>query len=757
MDDVTDQLRAALAHQQAGQIADAIATYEGVLARAPDNAAGLHGLGIALLTSGRVEDGAARLARAAELAPRELAIINDLAAAHRLLGRLDEARAGFLRATALEPRYAEGWHNLGMVELARGDPAAACTALERAVALTPDVAFTHLVLGVARTRRGELVPALACFETATRLDPKDARGWVNRALILVELNRARDAAEPATRALELDPDNIDALIARAAAQSDAGEPKAALATLERVLTLKPDHANAWNALSVVLRESGDATGALRAAGRAIELAPGDATPLGNYARAAIEAHRPAEALAYAERAIAIAPSAPSHYFARGRARQEIGDRVGAVADFKRLIELAPCWDAAIDNLAFGLVETPGVDRAREIASTTRRWAETCLPSPRRAHGNSRDRARRIRVGYVSPDFRRHSVAHFFAPTLEAHDPQQVEVHLYAIAKKRDDYTARFQGMVGTRWHDITALDATAAAASIVDHGIDILVDLAGLTEFNRLEIFARKPAPVQVAWLGWPTTTGLAAIDWRLTDAIADPPGAESEYAESLVRLADGFHLWRAPEEAGPVSATVSAPGRVVFGSFNHARKMSSATIALWSRVMTAVPGARLLMKCGTLAVPEFRQRIVDGFAAQGIAADRVEIIGARPPIEEHFALYGRVDIALDTMPYNGTTTTLEALWMGVPVLAVANGDRHAARVGASLLTHAGLGELVARDEDAFVALAARLAADQAARQLYRDTLRGRLARSPLCDAPRFARKLEAAYRLAWQRWCEQA
>ena len=286
-------------------------------------------------------------------------------------------------------------------------------------------------------------------------------------------------------------------------------------------------------------------------------------------------------------------------------------------------------------------------------------------------------------------------------------------------------------------------------------GVDILVDLAGHTAGNRMPLFSLRPAPVQVTYLGYPNTTGLSTMDYRITDAWADPPGqTEALHTEKLIRLDHGFLCYTPPEAAPEVDPSPHRKtGAVTFGSFNNMAKFNAGVASLWASVLKAVPGSRLIMKFKTLSDPEVRQTVIDAFAANGVSSDRLSLHGFLPSFADHFALYNRIDIGLDTTPYNGTTTTCEALWMGVPVLALA-GRTHVARVGVSILTGLGLSELVAQSREDYVQMAAALARDCRRLDALRKGLRPRMQASPLMDGPGFARRVESAYRAMWRRWC---
>ena len=360
--------------------------------------------------------------------------------------------------------------------------------------------------------------------------------------------------------------------------------------------------------------------------------------------------------------------------------------------------------------------------------------------------------RRLRLGYVSPDFVHHAVSYFFEPVLTARDPAAFEVFCYSDAPVADAVTQRLRA-ASDGWRDIAGLSDERVAELVRADRIDILVDLAGHTARNRLLVFARKPAPVQVTWLGYPNTTGLAAIDFRLTEAVSDPLGlTEAWHSEELVRLPGTFSCYAPPPESPPVNALPAlAAGQVTFGCFNNLAKVTPPALALWARVLREVAGSRLFLKSPGLADLETVARLREEFALHGIPADRLEFSGAELSVAAHLSLYHRVDVALDTFPYNGTTTTCEALWMGVPVVTLA-GATHVSRVGASLLTHLGAPEWIGDAPEAYVARCRGLAADLPRLAVLRSGLRERMRGSPLCDAAGFTRGLEDALRAIWRR-----
>ena len=358
--------------------------------------------------------------------------------------------------------------------------------------------------------------------------------------------------------------------------------------------------------------------------------------------------------------------------------------------------------------------------------------------------------RRLRIGYVSPDFNAHSVAYFFEPLLAAHDHTSIESFCYYCHEKVDDTTTRLIGLAD-HWRDVAGLNDAQLAKRIVEDRIDILVDLAGHSAKSRVRVFARKPAPVQVAWLGYPNTTGLRAVDYRFTDVIADPIGdADALHSEELVRLDGGIWCY-----TGGPSSPVTVPkddGIITFGSFNHMSKLSPQVIGVWARILKSVPQSRLLLKHLQLGHAVTLDSVIKQFSAFGVGADRLDLHARLPKRDDHLALYGHVDIGLDPFPFNGCTTTFEALWMGVPVVSL-RGSRHVARVGASILTHLGYPELLADSEDDYVRIAVELAGDGARRSQYRTGLRDAVKVSSLGDTVGFAAKVESAYRDMWAKF----
>ena len=498
----------------------------------------------------------------------------------------------------------------------------------------------------------------------------------------------------------------------------------------------------------------EAIGVLR---QLVELHPASARAHRDLGAAYLRADRLDDAQAALVRALELRPRFADAFASIGDVFHLQGKVDEAIACYRKALQLKPSAAKVHSNLLLTLNYHRKLD-AKVIFAEHAKWADQharALAAEIREHHNDPDPDRPIRVGYVSPDFRRHSVNYFVEPLLTARDRGAFHVTCYSDVIRPDDETDRIMTLCD-RWRDARPLSDEELAKLVRDDEIDILVDLAGHTGTNRLGVFARKPAPVQVTYLGYPNTTGLGAIDYRLTDAAADPPGkTEPFHIETLVRLPH-FLCYQPPADAPPVGPSpIAKNGFVTFGCFNVLAKVNPEAMGLWAKMMAVLPGSRLVMKdrLGTLAYPARRRYVQDIFAYHRVAADRLDLLGKEPDFGNHLSAYGKVDVMLDPFPYNGTTTTCEALWMGVPVVALA-GTRHAARVGVSVLQAAELPELVAATPEAYARTAVALARDPQRLGQLRAGMRQRMSASPLLDAAAFTASLENAYRDMWQHWC---
>jgi predicted O-linked N-acetylglucosamine transferase (SPINDLY family) len=549
-----------------------------------------------------------------------------------------------------------------------------------------------------------------------KVDKNDIEAWISLVKINAQLGRPAKVEACCREIIRIDPNSHEAHFHLGSALLFQDKRSDAIAVFQSALRLNPDHAPTHFAIGI-LTDSLD-------------------TALDHFTRAAHLDPSHVEA----NRGVACALVA-------------FGQIEEAVSRMQACLNRSPTDHKIRSNLLFSLNYSPVCDPA-SVYSEHARWGQLHSLATSFRHHNTPDPERRLRVGYVSPDLCEHSVAYFLEPLLANLSCEAIETFCYAEVARPDATTRRLQSL-SAHWHSTCGIGDRELGERIHADRIDILVDLAGHTVNNRLRVFSAKPAPVQVTYLGYPNTTGLTAMDYRLTDVHADPPGqAEDYHTETLFRLPHGFLCYQAPANAPPVAPSpVGTRGHFTYGSFNNLSKLTPAGVALWADLLHTTPNARLVLKSNALASAYARERYLKLFAEHGIGPEHIELRKRDPTVAEHLNSYCDIDIALDTFPYHGTATTCEALFMSVPVVTMA-GQTHASRVGASLLNQIGATDLIASTPDDYVRIASRLAQDRDELAQRRTTLRGQMAASPLCDAKRFAVDVESACRDMWRRWC---
>lgn len=692
----------------------AVAAYRQALQCGPPSARDLNNLGSLLHEQGQQEEAAACFTEALRLRPDYTEAHYNRALVRRSQHRLDEAAASFREALRLRPGFFEAANNLGLVLLAQGELTEAEAVLRQAVALRPELALGHANLATVLRAQGRLADAVAAYRWAVQLQP-GAPDLLNACgLALKDLGQLDEAAACFQQALQPWPTYAEALSNLGLTRTAQGELEEAVACFTEALQQRPDLAEIHANLGLALRRQG----------------------------------RLEEAAAALHEALRLRPDCAEAHNTLGGVLQDQGDLAAALACYREAVRLGPDFAAAQSNVLFCLNNDPAVE-ADALFQEHRRWGEQ-HDRPWPPHANEPDPGRRLRVGYVSPDFRRHAVARFFEPILAHHDPAQVEVFCYAEVACPDATTERLRALAHG-WRFTCGLSDAQVAEQVRADRIDLLIDLAGHTANNRLLVFARKPAPVQATFLGYPNTTGLRAIDYKLTDAVLDPPSDPVRHTETLVRLPCGLGCFQPPATAPAVSPLpAQRQGCFTLGSLHGLARINEAVLDLWSQVLHALPAARLLLRRDTLT-GAVRDRLLRQFAARGIAAERLELRHA-VDARGHLGVYDAIDLALDVFPWSGCTTTCEALWMGVPVLTLY-GNRHAARLTAAVLTAVGLTETIAATPAEFVARAAALARREDHLAELRAGLRERV-RASLCDGRRAARQMEEAYRRLWRAWC---
>jgi len=600
------------------------------------------------------------------------------------------------------------------------------------------------MLGIYRAQRGELDAAIQLMKAAIGSNPNFPDFHYNLAKALELADKNIEAEKEYREVLKLKPAHVDALINLSHLMLDKPDPESAIQYAARALHLQPRSVGAHNNLALALNSLDRSEEAEQILLRALEYDPDSADTLVNLSRVYKRWERYQEAIACLRRAVALNPNLPEALSNLGSALKFEGKLDEALSYIRKALSLAP-KASAHSNLLFNLNYHPGYSAA-EVFQEHLTWAQRYANDLTRAAAPlllDKDPSRRLRIGYVSPDFRQHPVATFLRPIFANHDKNKFEIYCYSGVSTADDTTLWFEQQCST-WRDIVGKTDEDVAGLIRKDQIDILVDLSGHTSGNRLLTFARKPAPVQVSYLGYLGTTGMAAMDYKITDAAMDPVGlTERFHTERMLRLPHSMWSYSPPPDApAPSPAPALTRGYVTFGSFNNSAKVGPEVIGAWARILQEIPEARLVMVTkGDGSVHEYFR---NEFGRHGIARERIEL-HRRMPLTDYLRLHAEVDICLDSFPYTGGTTSCHSLWMGVPVLTLP-GIKPFSRSGASILSALGLADWIAGSVEAYVETAVRKASDAAALQPLRAGMRARMQASPLMNEKAFTQAIEAMY-----------
>jgi predicted O-linked N-acetylglucosamine transferase (SPINDLY family) len=642
---------------------------------------------------------------------------------------------------------AVAWHRDG--DLARAERLYA--QIEQASRNHPVAALNHALL-LADTGRQRA--AIAKLQTLVKAHPADAAAHFALGRLLgADAGPTVASAYHLRRAVELEPARLDAQLELIGAYGALKRLPDARLAAQQAMARFPGRPEPQTQLGIAAVAAGEPAEARRLLEAAVAQHPAYAPALYNLARLLDDLGDIGAALALYRRARIADPGFEPAAFNAGDLELRTGAVAAAIACFDASLAQYPADPAALSARLMAAQFEPGVSAA-SLAELHALWEQRIGAALRPAlpAATPADPERRLRVGLVSDELHEHPVGYFVIRVVEAHDPAAVEYTAYCAGKRDDAVARRFRRAI-RRWRDTAGWSDARLAEEVRRDRIDILIDLAGHTRESRLGVFARRPAPIQLSWAGYVGTTGLAAMDGLIADRFHVPPEDAAHYVERIVRMPDGYICFDPPAEAPPVGALpAGADGALTFASFHRPTKINAPLVALWARVLQAAPGARIRFAHAGYEMAEVQARIAGWFAAEGIGADRLLFEGALPR-NGLLACYGRTDIALDSFPYSGGLTTLEALWMGVPVVTLP-GRSFAGRHSLSHLSVAGLTETIAADADDYVAIVQRLGADRARLAHLRAELRGRLAASPLCDGPRFARHLEAALRGLWRERC---
>jgi predicted O-linked N-acetylglucosamine transferase (SPINDLY family) len=712
-----DAFDLAVRHHEAGELEAADSLYRQILAHQPTHADSLHLLGVLVGQQGRYDEAVVLIRRATALQPGAAQYFSNLGVMLGNMGRHEEAIAAYREALSLYPDFPDARSNLGtsLLEARRVDEAIG--EFKRLLSEHPEHAGGQNGLGSALLEKKQLDDAIGAYQRAVALKPDYSEAYSNLCHALRLRGRYAEAAAAGQRAVALKADFAEAHNNFGTALQMSGRYDEAIEQYRAAVSIRPQYVEAWYNLG----------GALQTTNRLDE---------------AIEAY---------QKALALQPDYAEVHGNIGNALKDMGRIDEALASYQKATNLnAEC--KAANNYLFGIHFHEGFG-PKEILQEHARWNRIYarpLAGEIKPFVNNREPERKLRVGYVSPDFNVHPVGRFLLPLLEHRDRDRFQVTCYSDVARPDWMTQKLAAQAD-QWRETVGMSDDQVAERVRADAIDVLVDLTMHAEGSRLLVFARKPAPVQVTYLAYCSTTGLDTMDYRLTDPYLDPPGTdETCYSERTVRLPHTYWCYQAPAEAPDVSPLpANRTGHVTLGCFNNYSKVSAAVLTTWCEVLKRVPGSQLVVFSREGA---HRQRALDLVAGQGVELSRFKFVG--PVVTaEYFNRYHEIDIALDPFPYPGGTTTCDALWMGVPVVTLS-GRTAVSRGGVSILSNIGLRELIAQDREEYVSIGARLAQDLPRIRGLRPTLRERMLRSPLMDGPRFTRDVEAAFRTMWRQWC---
>jgi predicted O-linked N-acetylglucosamine transferase (SPINDLY family) len=791
MNDLAEALAAGTRHHQAGQFAEAERIYRQILARDPRHPHALNQLGMLALQSNQ-------LAAAVDLFSRALAVDSTQAAFHANLGeafrrlnktreaidalqtsvrldgllagvhaslglawqasaRYDDAEAAFRRAIEIEPRSAVARFNLGHCLQAADNLAAAADAFREAIALDDNFADAHNNLGAVLKTLDRPEEAFQQFQTATRINPRHAAAHANLASAYFAAGQLDLAEASCRQAVECDPSAATAGNSLGMLLLERGETEAARCHFQAILQCDSNNVAAHLGLATVSHRMGQWHEAVGHGQQAVAIDSRNVAALNNLGTILAEGGRHDDAIVCFERAIEIDLASAAALGNLAGSLQALGRSGEAIDHHRRAVAADPGKSDLHSSLLYALNYHPDSD-ADLLFEEHRAWGVrhadplTAASVPRVV---DRSPERRLRVGYVSPHFKSHAVNFFVEPILAHHDHGRYEIFCYSDVDRPDETTARLRGYAD-QWREIAWLSDERVADQVREDQIDILVDLTGhISSGQRMLVFARKPAPIQVTYLGYQNTTGMLAMDYRLTDEYADPPGTtERWHTETLVRLPRTFFCYLPSSDAPPVvPGPCAVNGYVTFGSINNYAKVTPHVLATWAQILLRVPESSLLVRAEM--TPWLEQHLRTTFAAAGVSVERLELVN-RLPRRQYLELINRLDVALDPFPFNGHTTTCDCLWQGVPVVTLS-GNTYVSRFGGSALATLGLDELIATTREQYVAIAAQLASDVARLQSLRSTLRQRMSASPLLDFAAFTGNLETEFRHMWRRRLEIA
>uniref|UniRef100_A0ACD5Y7T3 Uncharacterized protein n=1 Tax=Avena sativa TaxID=4498 RepID=A0ACD5Y7T3_AVESA len=739
----------------------------------PNNACALTHCGMIYKDEGHLVEAAEAYQKARSVDPSYKAaaeflaiVLTDLGTSLKLAGSTEDGIQKYCEALEVDSHYAPAYYNLGVVysEMMQFDVALTC--YEKAALERPLYAEAYCNMGVIYKNRGELDAAIACYDRCLTISPNFEIAKNNMAIALTDMGTKvkiegdiNQGVAYYKKALFYNWHYADAMYNLGVAYGEMLNFEMAIVFYELALHFNPRCAEACNNLGVIYKDRDNLDKAVECYQMALTIKPNFSQSLNNLGVVYTVQGKMDAAASMIEKAILANPTYAEAYNNLGVLYRDAGSITLSVQAYERCLQIDPDSRNAGQNrlLAMNYIDEGSDDK---LYDAHREWGKRFMKlyTQYTSWDNSKVADRPLIIGYVSPDFFTHSVSYFVEAPLAHHDYKNCKMVVYSGVVKADAKTLRFKDKVlkkGGVWRDIYGIDEKKVASLVREDKVDILVELTGHTANNKLGTMACRPAPIQVTWIGYPNTTGLPTIDYRITDSLADTPNTNQKHVEELVRLPESFLCYTPSPEAGPVCPTPAiSNGFVTFGSFNNLAKITLKVMQVWARILCAVPNSRLVVKCKPFCCDSIRQKFLSTLEELGLEPLRVDLLPLIHLNHDHMQAYSLMDISLDTFPYAGTTTTCESLYMGVPCVTMA-GSVHAHNVGVSLLTKVGLGRLVAKTEDEYVSLALDLASDVSTLQELRMSLRDLMIKSPVCDGESFTRGLESAYRTMWRRYCD--
>ncbi|NNE06227.1 MAG: tetratricopeptide repeat protein [Xanthomonadales bacterium] len=745
------QTRQAMQLQRQGDLEQANQAWQRILHSHPNHVPALANLASLQARSGHPKRAIKLFRRALKIEPQAPEIWFNLGNLMSQAGDRLEAERSYRKALKLNKDFAPAWNNLGALlrELKRTEDAAKC--FHKAIELVPGLVRAHCAYADLMLEQGNLPEALKHFTLARESDPTEPLAYLGLGNVLAENRQYPDAIEAFKGGLALRPGDARFLAPLAELFVLTGQEIHAHTAWQSLLEHNPDSAEAHLNLGRLLYRmrsgSQDVNLAVQHLRRAVKLKPGDLEPRCQLGFTLAELGELGEAGAIARQLLSQYKDSALAYMLEGYIAVQQARIAEGLDAYRKACAIAPQDIDAIGNLCFSSLYADFMSAAEvtelhhEMSGRFSGLATGCTIAERQS------RQGRIRVGYLSPDFRAHPVGYFMEPILANHDRHAFEIFAYANVARLDETGQTLAGYCD-HFRMCAGLDDETLLNTMREDRLDVLVDLAGYTSNNRVSVVARRGAPVQAIYLGYPGTTGLEQVDFCLGDKALMPEGSESLYSEQAVRLESPFLCFQAQPGTPDVAPLPAAHnGFITFGSCNNYAKVSDRCVQTWARLLDAVPGSRLIIKAQVLADPHTCDLAMQRFTGHGIDAGRIDMRGPTTPLTRFLGTYADIDIALDTLPYCGGTTSCDALWMGVPVVSLA-GEHFYQRMGASILSAIHREAWCAGSEDEYIEIAARLAGDLDALARVRANLRAEMRSSPLCDGAGLARELERAYRM---------